>query len=151
MTTRPSVDEEGVGRRGDTSNHENNGPIPPRSIPERSRTMSNSELRERGSSTSGLQYAATTPNGSAPTGGSGTSNLPYRAGAYATSRSEDGHSTSLRAAIQDPALPPPPSLSGSACASCGKVVTGQFVRALGVVFHKACFTCNVSTRWRYGD
>jgi len=31
----------------------------------------------------------------------------------------------------------------SVCAECGNNVTGQFVRALGVVFHKDCFRCKV--------
>ena len=34
-------------------------------------------------------------------------------------------------------------VSGSVCAGCGNNVTGQFVRALGVVFHKDCFRCKV--------
>ena len=32
-------------------------------------------------------------------------------------------------------------VSGSVCAECGNNVTGQFVRALGAVFHKDCFRC----------
>lgn len=31
------------------------------------------------------------------------------------------------------------------CDACGKPMTGQFVRALGVVFHLDCFRCRVST------
>lgn len=30
------------------------------------------------------------------------------------------------------------------CAACGKPMTGQFVRALGTVYHLDCFRCNVS-------
>ncbi len=33
--------------------------------------------------------------------------------------------------------------SVSVCAKCSNNVTGQFVRALGVVFHKDCFRCKV--------
>lgn len=32
------------------------------------------------------------------------------------------------------------------CDACGKPMTGQFVRALGVVFHLDCFRCRVSRR-----
>ena len=34
-------------------------------------------------------------------------------------------------------------VSVSVCAACGNNMTGQFVRALGVVFHKDCFRCKV--------
>ena len=34
-------------------------------------------------------------------------------------------------------------VSVSVCAECSNNVTGQFVRALGVVFHKDCFRCKV--------
>lgn len=34
-------------------------------------------------------------------------------------------------------------VSVSVCAECSSNVTGQFVRALGVVFHKDCFRCKV--------
>lgn len=59
-------------------------------------------------------------------------------------------------AIAHPAAQPPASRerekpSGSSgskrdqsCDACGKPMTGQFVRALGVVFHLDCFRCRVS-------
>lgn len=33
---------------------------------------------------------------------------------------------------------------GSMCAKCGLPMTGQFVRALGTVYHLDCFRCQVS-------
>jgi len=37
------------------------------------------------------------------------------------------------------------SASGHTCAKCGQPMTGQFVRALGLVFHLNCFTCGTSS------
>ncbi|KAG8835563.1 hypothetical protein FRC17_002483 [Serendipita sp. 399] len=114
-----------------------------RSLPERSRTLSSSELDREKSSKHGASQFAPNTSGSTTTGGmNGASSMPLKAGSFATSRSEDGHSSSIRGPISDPAqLPLPPSLNQTICDACGNVVTGQFVRALGVVFHKACFTC----------
>ena len=62
-----------------------------------------------------------------------------------TSSSSNGpkHSQSLPAAYVTFCLhlvfKPP-----SACSSCGKVMQGPFVRALGTVFHLNCFKCMVS-------
>jgi len=38
--------------------------------------------------------------------------------------------------------------NGLACAECQKPLTGQFVRALGTVFHLDCFRCQVSFQFR---
>lgn len=130
-------------RQNGSSNSVNNGKNEGRSLPERSRTLSNSEMqRDKNSRLGGLQHADTAPIGTSPTGMSSPSGAPLKAGAYATSRSEDGHSSTRSHSNQDPMPPPPtPSTNQVLCASCGNVVAGQFVRALGVVFHKACFTC----------
>lgn len=117
-----------------------------RSVPERSRTLSNGELsRARPGGPASLQYASTVPNG-VMNQFINNSNIS-RMGA---SRSEDGHSSN-RLHYEMPPLPTSsisstvngaPQSTGTVCAACGSTVTGQFVRALGVVFHKACFTCN---------
>jgi hypothetical protein len=143
MTARRS-DDEGGRSQAWAQKPMNNGQIAQRSVPERSRTLSSSELhRDQNSKSGGLQSAATTPVGSSQTSVSGTSNASTKT-YYAMSRSEDGHSMSQRGLGNEAAPPTPSPVSQTFCASCGTLVAGQFVRALGVVFHRACFICSVS-------
>ncbi|SPO29214.1 related to GTPase-activating protein of the rho/rac family (LRG1 protein) [Ustilago trichophora] len=56
-------------------------------------------------------------------------------------------STSASSQVQKPAQPASSSATSSrrrdqTCQACGKVMTGQFVRALGSVYHLDCFRCN---------
>lgn len=39
---------------------------------------------------------------------------------------------------------PPPPVGFHLCQKCNKALSGQFVRALGCVWHLGCFTCSVS-------
>lgn len=50
----------------------------------------------------------------------------------------------VTASSRDRAAPVPASRKDQLCDACGKPMTGQFVRALGVVFHLDCFRCRVS-------
>jgi len=143
MSARRS-DEEGDRSQAWTQRPTNNDQIGRNSAPERSRTLSSSELhRDLNSKLGGLQTAATAPVGSSQASVSGTSNTSSKT-TYAMSRSEDGHSMSPRGPGNEPAPPTLSPQSQALCASCGNPVAGQFVRALGVVFHRACFTCGVS-------
>jgi hypothetical protein len=144
MTSRQS-DEDGALRRPGMANYASNNQNTSRGLPERSRTLSNSELHNE-KNAAGLQYATTNPTASSVD----HSNKPssYKSTAFTVSRSEDGHTSSKgpsSTGFEGPPLPTP-SAQQTLCASCGHIVAGQFVRALGVVFHKSCFTCNV----RYG-
>lgn len=141
MTARQSDEEGALGRAG-MAEYDNNSQNPSRSMPERSRTLSNSELH-REKNTGGLQYAATNPIASNTDQISKAAS--YKSTAFTMSRSEDGHSSSKGPSTMHEGVPlPTPSVQQTLCASCGSIVAGQFVRALGVVFHKTCFTCNVS-------
>jgi hypothetical protein len=167
MTVRQTGDDDGA--RAGTESSTGHGQDVERSVPERSRTLSNGELsRDKAGPRPGgpggpgsLQYASTVPNGAIQSmlNQFGNNSNISRMGA---SRSEDGHSTSRlyydyetggqRTMTNNvnvnpvPNQTPAPQSTATVCAACGSMVTGQFVRALGVVFHKACFTCNVSTR-----
>jgi hypothetical protein len=44
------------------------------------------------------------------------------------------------------AAQPSPADKGNICGKCGVVLAGQFVRALGDVFHLDCFTCKVTPK-----
>jgi hypothetical protein len=148
MTVLQTGDDDGVtAGTGSSTGHARDGERD-RSIPERSRTLSNGELSRdkhgvRPGGPGSLQHASTVPNGA--TNQFGNNPNISRMG---TSRSEDGHSSNrLHESSPMPPLPTSSTSSqstGTICAACGSIVTGQFVRALGVVFHKACFTCNAS-------
>lgn len=144
MSARRS-DDEGGRSQAWTPKPMNNGQFPQRSVPERSRTLSSSELNAK---SSGIQYTSTTPVGSSQQGVSGTSSISFKT-AYAMSRSEDGHSISNRGLGNEPIPPTPSALTQTYCASCGNLVAGQFIRALGVVYHRACFICSVSHNRRH--
>lgn len=158
MTQRQTGDDDGSTAPSGTESSTGHARFNDRQVPERSRTISNGELsrdktgeRTRGlGGPGGLQYATTAPNGAMSSMinqfGNNSNN-----GRMGISRSEDGHSSNRL--HQDSSIPPLPTSSNmgtlqqsqaTLCAACGAIVTGQFVRALGVVFHKACFTCNVS-------
>lgn len=85
----------------------------------------------------------------------------WLSGSSASSRpgsSDDNHSRSSPTGLSPPSAgslsghgPPshPPSsptaaVLPQACSACGLPVTGQFVRALGTVYHLDCFRCKVS-------
>lgn len=157
MTVRQTGDDDGSTASWAPEFSANYGRNGDRAPPERSRTLSNSEVgRDMAQTrTGGLQHAATSPN----MGNSMISNqLAFSGGSAMSSKgvskSEDGHSSRRDdSSWVPPPVPQPQPSSGYAqlqsqsqavCAKCSNAVTGQFVRALGVVFHRACFTCKVS-------
>lgn len=127
--------------RSTSSNHSHGSGF--RNLPERSRTLSQ-DHKER--DYTGSSNPINSTNYSAPSA--------FRPGSLSASRSDEGHPpnsspNSYTSTHSNPivnmrsntiSVPPTQTL----CAACGSVVAGQFVRALGGVYHRSCFICNVT-------
>ena len=104
-------------------------------LPQRSPTLASpSELRRSPSSTSINGDAYLDSRDSMPSHSDDTH-----------TRSNHNQYSSHQDLQQQPQQPQQPQspVALSVCAECSNNVTGQFVRALGVVFHKDCFRCKV--------
>lgn len=104
------------GSRGPSPSGLSSSPLPPSAIPPR--VSSHQDLQEQrlGSQSSHQSLAESTKSGATVKDGTGSSS---------------GHTP--RRGRGEPTY----------CGSCGQVVHGQFVRAMGKVYHLTCFRCTV--------
>lgn len=119
----------------------------------RSRRSRSAERQRGGSSGSGEPSERRSPNTSAIYTSSRTDSLLPPA--TRTGSRESGHSKGSSTGSNGGSSRSLQSSSTSRskqtqqCAKCGLAMTGQFVRALGTVFHLDCFRCQVNSRSAY--